>query len=128
MAKKFITERDIQRLAESGETSLTIDTETVLTSQAYDHAKRLGFNLIFPEGKAYPPSQPVRPYLSKVQKTLHKETAPVEGSSAAPAANPAADDLHARIRAAVTARFGDQIDPQLLDTIIHRVLLSTGLK
>lgn len=127
MAKKFVTERDIQRLVESGETALTIDADTVLTSQAYDHAKRLGFKVIFPQGKEFPPSQPVRPYLSKVQKPLRQDTAAVDASPAAPA-GAAQDDLHARIRAAVVARLGDSIDPQLVDTIIQRVLLSTGLK
>ncbi|MEN4012093.1 MAG: hypothetical protein AB1453_06510 [Chloroflexota bacterium] len=126
MAKKFFTERDIQRLVESGETALTIDADMVLTSQAYDHAKRLGFKIIFPEGKAYPPSQPIRPYLSKIKKPQPQQTAAVSPTPASPGAP--VDDLSARIRAAVVARCGDQIDPQLLDTIIQRVLLSTGIK
>jgi hypothetical protein len=33
-----------------------------------------------------------------------------------------------RIRAAVVARLGDSVDPALLNTIIHRVLESTGVK
>ena len=33
-----------------------------------------------------------------------------------------------RIRAAVIAKLGNQVDAKLLDNIIHRVVKSTGLK
>jgi hypothetical protein len=51
------------------------------------------------------------------------------GKIPAPQADPLKDSaLAGHIRAAVNARLGNQIDPQLLDTIIRRVLASTGLK
>jgi len=37
-------------------------------------------------------------------------------------------DLQQRIKNAVMARMGPQVDPKLLDSIIQRVLSSTGLK
>ena len=37
-------------------------------------------------------------------------------------------ELEQRIRSAVLARLGSQVDPALLDVIIKRVLSSTGLK
>jgi chorismate mutase len=46
-----------------------------------------------------------------------------------PQAEPARQEKIAqRIRSAVFARLGDQIDAKLLDTIIERVLKSTGVK
>ena len=61
-----------------------------------------------------PPAAPVRPYLSGQPSpaTTHRQET----------------DLPARIRAAVTARLGTQVDPALLDVIIERVLNSTGAK
>jgi hypothetical protein len=51
------------------------------------------------------------------------------GKAPTPQADPLKDSaLAGRIRAAVNARLRDQIDAQLLDTIIRRVLASTGLK
>jgi hypothetical protein len=37
-------------------------------------------------------------------------------------------DIEGRIRAAVIARLGNQVDAKLLDNIIHRVVKATGLK
>jgi hypothetical protein len=37
-------------------------------------------------------------------------------------------DVEARIRSAVIARLGNQVDAKLLDNIIHRVVKSVGLK
>jgi hypothetical protein len=44
-------------------------------------------------------------------------TAPASGS-----------DLQQRIRSAVIARLGNQVDAKLLDVIIQRVLAQTGMK
>ena len=41
---------------------------------------------------------------------------------------PTVNDLAQRIHNAVVARLGNQVDPALLDTIIQRVLTSTGVK
>jgi len=37
-------------------------------------------------------------------------------------------DVAQRIRSAVIAKLGDQVDAKLLDNIIHRVVKATGLK
>ena len=44
------------------------------------------------------------------------------------AAAPVERDLQGRIRQAVIARLGAQVDDKLLDVIIKRVLASTGVK
>ncbi|NTV72573.1 MAG: hypothetical protein HGA71_20865, partial [Azonexaceae bacterium] len=76
-----------------------------------------------------PPSAPVRPYLSSAGSSSAPKPAPVMGKVPAPQAYPLQDSaLAQRIRTAVNARLGNQIDSQLLDTIIRRVLASTGLK
>jgi hypothetical protein len=41
---------------------------------------------------------------------------------------PKEKDVQSRVREAVLARMGNQVDPELLDVIIQRVLKSTGVK
>lgn len=124
MPKEFYTERDIEDLVRRGVLSLDVNENCVLTELAYEKANRLGMKLILSRPDN-PPAAPVRPYLSE------KQPARVAVSSvnvAAPVAPPARSDLTARIRTAALARLGSQVDPALLDTIIERVLNSTGLK
>ncbi|MEZ0396041.1 MAG: hypothetical protein ABWK53_06395 [Anaerolineales bacterium] len=118
MAKEFYTERDIEDLWKRGVMSLQLNDNVVLTELAYEKAQRLGMQLV-KERPLEPPAAPVRPYLSQAQKP--------PAPPAAPAA-PADSDLAARIRQAVNARLGTQVDPQLLEVIIQRVLKSTGVK
>ena len=139
MPKQFYTERDIEQLVSSGTHQLTLNDNVVLTEQAYEAARRLGLALLQDRPSA-PPSAPVRPYLSKIP--ADKPAAPAQplapqaaASYAAPTPPPAAPEVARsaaptaeRIRAAVVARLGDSIDPALLNTIIHRVLESTGVK
>jgi len=100
MPKVFYTEDDIDDLVERGVPSLRIDANVVLTDLAYERAARLGLKLVRDD--------PNRP---------------------AAAAVPAAEsDLQTKIRNAVLARMGNRVDPALLDTIIRRVLISTGAK
>ncbi len=117
MGKEFYTERDIEDLVKRGVMSLTITENVVLTELAYEKANRLGMQLVQSKPDN-PPCAPVRPYLS--QQAVYPPTS-------LPAA-PAEQDLPARIRTAVTARLGTQVDPALLDVIIERVLKSTGVK
>ena len=117
MPKEFYTERDIEDMAKRGVTSLNITENVVLTELAYEKANRLGIQLLRPQPDN-PPSAPIRPYLSQ------KTTSPTPISQA----GPTEEDLHTRIREAVLSRMGNQIDPNLLDTIIKRVLESTGVK
>ncbi len=121
MPKEFYTERDIEDLFKRGVLSLNVTENVVLTELAYEKAGRLGLQLVRSQPDN-PPSAPVRPYLA--QKAA--PTAPVQVSSS-PAKKPEAD-LSARIRAAVFSRLGHQVDPELLEVIIARVLQSTGMK
>lgn len=118
MAKEFYTERDIEDMFKRGILSLQLGDNVVLTELAYEKAKRLGVQLLR-EKPLEPPGAPVRPYLSALSKPTAAQTAPAHLPEA---------DLTARIRAAVTARLGTQVDPALLDVIIERVLKSTGAK
>jgi hypothetical protein len=117
MAKQFYTERDIEDLAARGVLTLTMGDDVVLTELAYERAERLGVKLIQPHQLS--PASPVRPYLSE----------PV--APAKPCKKPAPslkedEALRQRIRMAVKGKLGDEIDPQLLETIITRVLDNIG--
>jgi hypothetical protein len=121
MPKEFYTEKDIEDLFKRGVMSLTVGENVVLTELAYEKSNRLGMQLVrsLPDN---PPCAPVRPYLTQ------KPAASVVLPPAVPPSGPAGTDLHARIREAVISRMGNQVDPALLDTIIERVLKSTGVK
>ncbi|MDX9953205.1 MAG: hypothetical protein RBT75_03880 [Anaerolineae bacterium] len=99
MPRRFITENDIKDLVKRGVRSLEVNNDIVLTDLAREKARELGVTLL-----------------------------PNAGAAAAPSQEPASADLAQRIRNAVQARLGDQVDPALLDTIIKRVLTHTGLK
>ncbi len=129
MPKQFYTEKDIEELVRRGAKALQVTDEVVLTELAYEKAHRLGLQLItnLPDT---PPTAPVRPYLSE-NKPLPTRPAVGSVSQAAPAPQPSNPDTSAveqRIRAAVIAKLGNQVDAKLLDNIIHRVVKSTGLK
>jgi len=122
MPKEFYTERDIEDLFKRGVMSLKVDENVVLTELAYEKANRLGMQLIRSQADN-PPSAPVRPYISKQPLQT-----PAPAGVVPPPADQAGGDLNARIRSAVLARLGDQVDANLLDVIIQRVLNSTGVK
>lgn len=121
MPKQFFTERDIEDLAARGVFTLTICDDVVLTELAFEKAERLGVKLV--QTHPQPPAAPVRPYLSQ-------PVAPAAGQPGSTAAPSLKDDevLRQRIRSAVRAKLGDEIDPQLLETIISRVLDNIGAK
>jgi hypothetical protein len=121
MPKEFITERDIVDMFKRGEMSLQMTDNTALTELAYEKANRLGVQLVRSQPDN-PPCAPVRPYI--VQKpdstvSLNRDAVQTANDSG---------DLHARIRQAVLSKMGSQVDGQLLDVIIQRVLISTGAK
>ena len=127
MPKEFYTERDIEDMFKRGILSLQVNNDVVLTELAYEKANRLGMQLLRgrpfephdqPAPAVEPPSAPVRPYISQIRMP--------ETPAAVPA--PSEADLTGRIRAAVLAQLGSQVDPALLDVIIQRVLKSTGVK
>ncbi len=124
MPKEFYTERDIEDLVKRGVMSLDVNDNCVLTELAYEKANRLGMKLIRSRPDN-PPAAPVRPYLSE---NVTARPAAAVPSVPAPAAQAEQGDLTGRIRSAVIAKLGTQVDPALLDSIIQRVLRSTGLK
>ncbi|MCD4673752.1 MAG: hypothetical protein K8R77_13895 [Anaerolineaceae bacterium] len=125
MPKVFYTERDIEDLFARGIRMVEVGDDVVLTELAYEKAERLGVRLV--QGNEKPPSAPERPYLS--QQTSEKKV-PVSFDKDVVSANstPGSDDLKARVRSAVLARLGNQIDPALLDSILERVLANLRLK
>ena len=127
MAKTFYTEKDIEELFKSGTTSLQVKDDVSLTDLAYEKAKRLGMQLLFDDGDL-PPIAPIRPYLSNGSSQAVTDTsAKPKVDSVSPAPVPRSE-VAQRIRAAVLARLGNQVDSKLLDSIIQRVVKATGVK
>lgn len=142
MPKEFYTEKDIEDLFSRGIRSLRITENVVLTELAYEKARRLEFQLITNQAD-HPPAAPMRPYIAEQQARRPVETigpAALAGSPSTPASAALPDnshrstqtdeayDIEQRIRSAVIARLGNQVDAKLLDNIIHRVVKSVGLK
>ena len=127
MPKEFYTERDIEDMVKRGVMSLRINDDVVLTDLAYEKAKHLGMHLLR-DKPANPPAAPVRPDLSQNHPTQAQPPVSALTASVAPPAQADGAELRQRIHSAVIARLGDQVDAQLLDVIITRVLQSTGIK
>ncbi len=139
MPKVFYTERDVENLFKQGVTALKVDENVVLTSLAYDMSRKLGMTLEQSQPDAYPDA-PIRPYLSQKGKPATTAQKPqalefkllaVEAKAPAVEAKSQAEskpDVSARIRSAVNAQLGGQIDPNLLETILQRVIKATGVK
>ena len=117
MSKTFYTERDIEDLARQGVRSLVVDDDVVLTELAAEKAERLGVTLV--REHATPPSAPIRPYISPAPKKKPAEALSQSQNQ---------ESLHQRVRAAVVAKLGNELDPVLLDNIIKRVLENLGEK
>ncbi len=122
MPKTFYTENDVVDLVKHGVLSIEVNDNVVLTDLAYEKANRLGLKLVR-DKPDNPPAAPVRPYIAQQAAAKQREVTP-----AAEVSPPAGTDLVKRIHSAVVARLGNQVDPALLDTIIQRVLTSTGVK
>jgi hypothetical protein len=129
MPKEFYTEKDIEDLFQRGIRSLQITENVVLTELAYEKANRLGLQLISDRADN-PPAAPVRPYLSESGALrATPATAPITQPMSQPQPiPPSASDVEKRIRSAVIAKLGNQVDGKLLDNIIHRVVKGVGLK
>ncbi len=119
MPKEFYSERDIEDMVKRGILSLTLNDNVVLTELAREKANSLGMQLVRDKPEI-PPGAPVRPYLSQQPTASGSQSSPPKQSGGA--------DIRQRIRSAVAAQLGNQVDPDLLDTIITRVLQSTGIK
>lgn len=131
MAKVFYTERDIEDMVKRGVLSIELNDQVVLTDLAFEKANRLGLRLVR-DRPNNPPSAPVRPYISQKQPQSFSEPpagAPLPAADRiVPTPQMDGKELHQRIRSAVIARLGSQVDPNLLDVIIQRVLTATGMK
>ncbi len=129
MPKEFYTEKDIEDLFQRGIRSLRVTENVVLTELAYEKANRLGLQLVSDRADN-PPAAPVRPYLSEAGTARPQPmAAPVAPAMPAPQIPaPGATDVEQRIRSAVIAKLGNQVDAKLLDNIIHRVVKGVGLK
>ena len=134
MPKTFYTEKDIEELFQSGTKSLQVNDDVSLTDLAYEKAKRLGLQLIF-NGADLPPIAPIRPYLSNgshhtsaVASTPSVVNAQPKVDSGASAVTQPRTEVAQRIRSAVLARLGNQVDAKLLDSIIQRVVKATGVE
>jgi hypothetical protein len=134
MPKEFYTEKDIEDLFRDGIRSLQVTENVVLTELAYEKANRLGLQLISDRADN-PPAAPMRPYLSETRTVPSQPmAAPVALADSQPALTPALSqrergtDIEQRIRSAVIAKIGNQVDSKLLDNIIHRVVKGVGLK
>jgi hypothetical protein len=121
MPKEFYTERDIEDMFKRGVMSLNISENVVLTELAYEKANRLGLKLLRSQPDN-PPSAPIRPYIAQ------KNVSAVPSAMASVSTEPTDKNVQTRIRESVIARMGTQVDPELLDVIIQRVLKSTGVK
>jgi len=129
MPKTFYTEHEIEDLFKNGVTTLEMNENVVLTGLAYEKATRLGLKLI--QSAELVADAPVRPYLSR-ENQQSPTSSFVHLHAAAPCNNPAChekqisavlpEDLAARIKTAVVARLGSNVDQALLDAIIRRVL------
>ena len=130
MPKEFYTEKDIEDLFQRGTRSLQVTENVVLTELAYEKANRLGLQLISDRADN-PPAAPVRPYLSQTQTASARPAAATVAPAAVPPPQPVpanTAEIEKRIRSAVIARLGNQVDGKLLDTIISRVVKGVGLK
>ncbi len=94
MAKTFYTERDIEDMANRGQTSLVVNDNVVLTDLARETALKRGVRLVR-------------------ENLVHPED------------NGSAQLIH-RVKAAVIARLGGDVDMALLDAIVTRVV--NGMK
>ena len=129
MPKEFYTEKDIEDLFNRGIKSLQLTENVVLTELAYEKARRLDFQLVTSSAD-HPPSAPVRPYLAEPQARATvqgKPMSPMPASQPTPTP-PDTAAIENRIRSAVIAKLGNQVDAKLLDNIIHRVVKGIGLK
>lgn len=122
MAKQFITEKDIEDMAHRGEMTLSLNDSIVLTDLAYEKADKLGVKLL--QSNEQPPAAPVRPYLAAENPVMAGASKPCCQDST----QRSDEELRQRIRDAVRARLGNQIDAGLLETIITRVLNNVGVK
>ncbi|MBE7535402.1 MAG: hypothetical protein HS124_06700 [Anaerolineales bacterium] len=124
MAKIFYTDHDIEDLFHNGVKTLQVGDDVVLTDLAFEKALKLGVAL---QAGAPAPSH----LMDSAPKAKNDASAHCSACGAAASPPPTAErgaELERRIREKVAAKFGDQVDARLLDTIIRRTLKVTGMK
>jgi hypothetical protein len=141
MAKTFYTERDIEDLFAGGQTSLELTDDVVITDLARERANQIGFILIREHDK--PSSAPERPYLAKQIQNKEKIsqakfTLPSIKQNVNSVVNPsppalkqnqlsiALNPMEKKIYSAVMAKLDDSVNPNMLASIIKRVLQNVG--
>jgi hypothetical protein len=100
-----------------------VSDDIVLTELAFEKAQRLELKLITKNAK--PPSAPERPYIAKMPSPALAVNSVAPSSSPVVSASP---DVRQKMKDAVIAKLGTQVDPNLLDSIITRVLDALGRK
>ena len=119
MPKIFYTERDIEDLYRGGVATLIVNDDVVVTDLAREKARKLGVELLKEHDQ--PSSAPIRPYITK---NVSPSAAPPLPEEKTPEPTRAA--LEDRVFQSVQAQVGDTVDPNLLKTIIDRVLKNVG--
>jgi len=119
MPKIFYTRRDIQDLVHSGVTTLVINDDVVVTDLGREAAEKLGVELVREHDQ--PSSAPLRPYITeKISPSAAEQPAPPLKTAAAGL------DVEDRVFQAVQQKVSGDVDPDLLRTIIRRVLKNIG--
>lgn len=119
MRGEFYTENDIIDLVRSGTRQLRLDEGDRMTDLARDRAAKEGLVIVGPHEV---PEEAARAAASTRYAAQGQGEAPLpEGDSSA-----SSSDLHQRVRKAVIAKLGDDVDTPLLDDIIQRVLRQVG--
>jgi hypothetical protein len=115
MPKEFYTEHDIEDLVKRGTISLNVGDDIVLTELAFEKAQRLGLKLV--SGNSKPPCAPERPYIANPPSPAVATNPATPSTETQPSMG-----IRQKIKDAVTAKLGTQVDPNLLDSILTRVL------
>jgi len=115
MSKIFYTARDIEDLSANGVSTLVVSDDVVVTDLGRERADKLGLELVREHDQ--PSSAPVRPYITEKVSPSAAPSLPEP-----PAAPPPPASLEERVYQAVQEKTDDSVDPQLLKTIISRVM------
>lgn len=117
MQGEFYTERDIVDLVREGKRRLELKPDDRITDLARERAEKEGLAI---SGLYEIPEQAARRVASTRYAAQGQGEAPKTGSGSDSASSHS--DIHQRVRKAVIAKLGDDVDTPLLDDIIRRVL------
>lgn len=119
MRGEFYTEHDIVDLALSGARQLRLQEGDRMTDLARERAAQEGIQIV---GPYEIPEEAARAAASKRYAAQGQGEAPLPDESSSGSHS----NLHQRVRKAVIAKLGDDVDTPLLDDIITRVLRQVG--